>query len=57
MKYAGFWFVSVVLINGFKNTEMVADQRWNIVICAWANSIPAVVSEVEDDEVEILGEQ
>ena len=57
MKYTDFWFVSVVLINGFKNTEMVADQRWNIVICAWANGIPAVVPEVEDDEVEILGEQ
>ena len=57
MKDAGFWFVSVVLINGFKNAEMVADQRWNIVICAWANGIPAVVSEVEDDEVEIIGEE
>ena len=57
MKYTGFWFVFVVMVDGFKNTEMVADQRWNIVICAWANGIPAVVSEVEDDDVEILGEQ
>ena len=57
MKYTDFWFVSVVMVDGFKNAEMVADQRWNIVICAWANGIPAVVSEVEDDEVEILGEQ
>ena len=57
MKYTDFWFVSVVTVNGFKNTEMVADQRWTIVICAWANGIPAVVSEVEDDEVEIVGEQ
>ena len=57
MKNAAFGFGAPGSINGFKEAKVIADQRGQVVAFARPHGVPAVVPEIEENEVEILFEQ
>ena len=57
MKHPDFGFVPVVPVDGFENTFLVTNQGRDVVILAGTDRIPAVVPEIKDDEVELVGKQ
>ena len=57
MKYSDFGFVPVVPVDGFENTFLITNQGRDVVLLAGTDRIPAVVPEVIDDEVKLVGKQ
>ena len=57
MENTYFRFLAVVVVNRFENEVVVANEGRNIVISQGANSIPTVISEVVDYQIEIIGQQ
>ena len=54
MKYAYFRFHPVVAVDRFENTVVVTDEGRNIVLLQGTDSIPTMVSEIVDNQVEIV---
>ena len=49
--------LSVVAVNSLHNEVVVADQSRDVVVFDGADGVPAVISEVMDNEVEIVGQK
>jgi len=56
MEYADVRLFPVVEVDGFQDAVLIADQVWNIVLLAVADGIPSVVSQVVENQVEIVSE-
>ena len=57
MEDAYFRFFPVVMVNRFENKVVVINKGRNIVILQGADSIPTVIPEIVDDQIEIVGQQ
>ena len=56
MENANLRFLAEMLVDLLEDSVMVADQSRHAVIFQIADCIPTVVSQVVDDEVEVLGQ-
>ena len=57
MEDPNFGLCPVVSVNRFDNQVVVADQRRDIVVSDCAYGVPAMISEVIDYEVELVGQK
>ena len=57
MKDANFRFLPVLLVNRFKNTVVVADQRRDIVVLQRADFVPPMIPEIVDHDFEVIEQE
>ena len=57
MKHTDLWLVPKVVIDGLKDQGIILHQHGNIVFALCTNLVPAMVSQIIEDQVEVLGEQ
>ena len=57
MKYADSRLRPEMCVNRLKKTVVVTNQRRNVLLSQIADGIPTMVSEVIDDQVEIIGQE
>ena len=57
MKNTYFRFFSIEAVDGRKNTVVVLNQCWKVMLFLISDIIPAMVSHVIDNQVEVVGEE
>ena len=57
MKYAYFRLLPVASIDRVDKTVMITNQRRNVLLSKRSGGIPAVVSEIVDDQIKFVGQE
>ena len=57
MKYADSRLLPEMSVDRFEDTVVVTNQRRNVLLSQIADGIPTMVSEVIDDQIELIGQE